>query len=63
MIFLSTYKNIFTKKIAKSPQHHLLCVCFFFVGGVHFDMRIMNRVGLVNDHMAVLGPGGIVFIA
>ena len=27
-------------------------------GGVHFDMREMNHVGLVNNHMAVLGPGG-----
>ena len=51
------------KKKPKSPQHHLFCLCFFFVGGVHFDMRIMNRVGLVNDHMAVLGPGGRVFMA
>ena len=27
-------------------------------GGVHFDMRKMNRVELVNSHLAVLGPGG-----
>ena len=30
----------------------------FLLGGVHLDMRRMNRVGLVSPHLAVLGPGG-----
>ena len=28
-----------------------------FTGGVHLDMRRLNRVGLVSDEVAVLGPG------
>ena len=29
-----------------------------FKGGIHIDMRFLNRVGMVNPEMAVLGPGG-----
>jgi len=27
-------------------------------GGVHLDLRRMNRIGLASPHLAILGPGG-----
>lgn len=36
----------------RASAFHLL------LGGIHLDMRRMNRIGLVSPHLAVLGPGG-----
>ena len=29
-----------------------------FSGGVHLDLRKMNRIGLASSNLAILGPGG-----
>ena len=29
-----------------------------FLGGVHLDLRKMNRIGLASSNLAILGPGG-----
>ena len=31
----------------------------FFSGGVHLDLRRMNRIGLASPHLAILGPGKV----